>query len=62
MDVYKPIHESLIIGIDFSHGPDVGVLVVGHKRLNETVEIINAFQGKEAWELYQKLITEKKRG
>ena len=38
---------------------DTGVLVVGRKRKNESIEIINAFQGEEALELYKKLVTKK---
>lgn len=30
--------------------------------MNQSVEIINAFQGKEAKELYEKLVTPKKGG
>ena len=33
------------------------ILVVGRKRPNESVEIINAFQGEEAKELYTRLVT-----
>ena len=36
------------------------ILVVGRKRMNQSVEIINAFQGEEAEELYKKLVGEKK--
>ena len=50
------INESLLIGVDFTNGEDVGVLIVGRKRPNQSVNIINAFQGKEAEELYNKLI------
>ena len=35
------------------------ILVVGRKRMNESVEIINAFKGDEAKELYERLITKK---
>ena len=35
------------------------VLVVGRKRPNESVEIVNAFQGEEAKDLYSKLVTKK---
>lgn len=52
------LSDSLLIGVDFSE-KDKGVLIVGKKRLNESVEIINAFQGEEARELYEKLITKK---
>ena len=50
------INESLLGGVDFTNGEGVGVLIVGRKRPNQSVDIINAFQGKEAEELYNKLI------
>ena len=53
------INESLLVGVDFTNGEDVGVLIVGRKRPNQSVDIINAFQGKEAEELYNKLIGKK---
>lgn len=51
--------DSLLIGVDFANNDDVGVLIVGRKRPNLSVDIINAFQGEEAKELYQRL-TERK--
>lgn len=48
--------DSVIVSVDFSNGKDVGVLIVGRQQ-NGRVDIINAFQGKEAEELYLKLIT-----
>lgn len=36
------------------------ILIVGRKRKNQSVEIINAFQGDEAVELYNRLTTVKK--
>lgn len=50
---------TLIVGIDFSKGEDVGVLIVKRKRPNDSVEIINAFQGEEARWMYERLITKK---
>lgn len=50
------INESLIIGVDFSENEDVGVMVVGRQNKG-LVTIINAFQGKDAEELYKKLTT-----
>lgn len=52
------LSDSLLIGVDFSE-KDKGVLIVGRKQLNESVEIINAFQEEEARELYERLITKK---
>lgn len=54
------INESLIIGVDFFKRDD-GVLIVGRQK-NGDVTIINAFQGKEAFDIYKKLITVKKGG
>lgn len=48
--------ESFLVCADFSN--DIPVLVVGTKVKNG-INIINAFQGKEAEELYKKLITKK---
>lgn len=54
------INESLIIGVYFAKRDD-GVLIVGRQK-NGEVTIINAFQGKEAFDIYEKLITVKKGG
>lgn len=53
--------DTLLIGVDISKGEDLAVLTVGRKRMNQSVEIVNAFAGKEAIELYEKLITKKKK-
>lgn len=45
---------SVIVSWDFSNGEDVGVLIVG-KQKNGKVEIVNAYLGKEAEELREKL-------
>ena len=37
------------------------VLIVGRKRMNESVNIINAFEGKEALDIYEKLTTVNKK-
>lgn len=54
--------DSILVSVDFSNKNDTGVMVVGRKRINQSVEIINAFQGDEARELYERLITTKKKG
>lgn len=51
--------DSLLIGFDSTNGKDISVLIVGRKTPGEVVEIINAFQGEEANELYRRLITKK---
>lgn len=51
--------DSILVSVDFSNKNDTGVMVVGRKRMNQSVEVINAFQGDEARELYNRLITKK---
>lgn len=55
----KVTNDTILISVDFNHGEDNGVLIVGRKRPNKPLDIINAFRGEEAKELYQKLITKK---
>ena len=54
------MNDCILVSVDFNH-PDTKVMVVGRKRPNESVEIINALQGQEAEDLYLKLITPVKR-
>lgn len=56
----KSITDTLLVSIDLATNGDNAVLLVGRKRPNETVDIVNAFQGEEAVELYNRLITVKK--
>ena len=58
---WKEAENSILVSVDFSNKNDTGVMVVGRKRMNQSVEIINAFQGDEARELYERLITAKKK-
>lgn len=52
---------SVIVSWDFSNGRDASILLVG-KQVNGRVDIVNAFQGEEAVELYKKLTTVKEKG
>ena len=54
------LSDTLLVSISFSD-KDTGVLVVGRKRKNQSIEIVNAFQGGEALELYKKLVTQKEK-
>lgn len=54
--------DSLIISIDTTNGRDNTVLIVGRKTFGHQVEIVNAFQGNEALELYSRLTTVKNGG
>ena len=49
------LSRSLLIGVDFSD-EDTGVLIVGEKQ-GADIKIINVFKGKEAHELYEKIVT-----
>ena len=51
--------DTLLISIDFSNGEDTDILVIGRKMPNDSVKIVNAFQGEEARKLYETLIEKK---
>ncbi len=50
-------NDAIIVSVDFTNGRDNDVMVVGRKRPNDSVEIINAIAGPEALELYNRLVT-----
>lgn len=52
--------ETILVGIDIS-SDDQAVLIVGRKKPNDVMEVINAFQGEEAIELYKKLTVKKEK-
>lgn len=52
------MNDAIIVSYD-DHSNDVPILIVGRKRPNESIEIINAIDGDEAKELYERLITVK---
>lgn len=51
------VTDSILVSVDFDlkGRPDTAVLVVGKKKKGEAVDILNAFQGEEAIELWNKL-------
>lgn len=49
--------DALFIGYDFSHGKDMTTLTVA-RQIKGKIEIINVHQGEEAYNLYQKFISE----
>ena len=55
----KSITDTLLVSIDSEPNGDNAVLIVGRKRPNQSVEIVNAFQGEDAIELYKLLTTKK---
>lgn len=48
--------DTLLIGWSLNTATDTDILIVGRKRENDSVEIINAFDGETAKELYLKLV------
>lgn len=51
--------ESLLVGFDSTNGDDEAVLIIGRKHPKKAMDVINAFQGEEAVELYKRLTTKK---
>lgn len=50
--------DTLLVSISISD-PDSAVMIVGRKKKNQAVDVINAFQGDEAREVYD-ILTKKK--
>lgn len=53
--------SSIIVSYDASENGDETILLVGKKNPNEIVEVINAFQGEEAKDLWKKLTERSKK-
>ena len=53
--------DSLLVSFVYNSEKDNTIMLVGRKSPNKVVEIVNAFQGKEAEELYKKLTTQKEK-
>lgn len=51
--------EALLVSVTYDDHNKINLMVVGKKRRNEAVEIVNAFQGDDAARLYYELITKK---
>lgn len=54
------VNECLLVSVEFKQGENAGVLIVGRQK-NGKVDIVNAFQGQEAIDIYKKLITVNKK-
>lgn len=53
--------SSIIVSYDVSENGDEPILLVGKKNPNKPIKIINAFQGKEAKDLWKKLTERSKK-
>lgn len=51
------MEDTILVSYVQPTNGDRPILIVGRKRPNESLEIINAFQDEEATDLYTKLIT-----
>ena len=51
---------AFVVSWGFSNGEDYDILLVGQQE-GKNMNIINAFQGKEARDIYEKLSTVKKK-
>lgn len=56
----KPLTDTLLVSFALTNDKEDAALIVGRKRNGESVEIVNAFQGKEAADLYNRLINVQK--
>lgn len=57
------VTDSILVSVNFDMKgrPDTAILLVGRKKMDEPVDIINHFQGEEAMELYKKLTGSEKK-
>lgn len=53
------ISEAVVVSIDYDESENNGILLVGRKKGKGPIEIINAFYGPEALDIYKKLTTAK---
>ena len=50
------MNEVLLVSYVGRHNKDESVMIIGKKRENGTVEILNALTGKDATDIYEKLV------
>ena len=55
------ITSSVIVAFDYKSDKDHAILLVGQKNPKVDIQIINAFEGEEAKELWKKLTTKKEK-
>ena len=53
------MRDTVLVSIDYNDKTKKGVLCVGRQFPNKSVDIVNAIDGPEAKELFEKLITKK---
>lgn len=53
----KDIVDCLLVGYANNGNNETATLIVGRKNVIQEVDIINAFQGQEAVDIYKKLLS-----
>lgn len=54
------MERSFVVSFSFNmDDPDKSVCLVGERRMNQSMEIVNAFQGSDADDIFRKLTTKK---
>ena len=53
--------DTILVSFSFVKTKEDGVLIVGRKEEGKPVDVLSAFKGKEALELYERLVPENKR-
>ena len=54
------MERSFVVSFSFNmDDPDKSVCLVGEKRMNQSMEIVNAFMGSDADDIFRKLTTKK---
>ena len=53
-------NDTLLVSVDFNN-EDAGVLIIGRKKKDQAVEIVNVFADADAHALYERLVTAQKR-
>ena len=56
----ESLNDTLLVSIDIREGGSA-LMLIGRKRKGEMLEIVNTFQGEEAKDIYNKLITKKEK-
>ena len=53
--------DTILVGFNAENGDAPPILIIGRKFPNQSMSIVNAFQGDEAVELYTRLVTKKEK-
>lgn len=54
------MERSFVVSFSFNmDDPSKSVCVIGEKRMNQSMEIVNAFRGSDADDIFRKLTTKK---